>query len=101
MLGVQRNSIPGVILAIPMVLPRTPSLRLIQVFPMTMDQSLKVKAGAIKSRNVLTRAERVSRLKEIGKFDEENSIVGMPKVRVVKVSLKRKKKVKKAEDDKE
>lgn len=67
---------------------------------MTMDSSLKVKAGAIRARNVLTRAERVARLKELNSFDEEASIVGMPKVRVVKVSLKKKKKVKKAEDDK-
>ena len=66
---------------------------------MTMDRSLKVKAGAIRSRNVLTRAERVARLKELDKFDESNSIVGMPKVRVQKVSLKKKKKVKKAEEE--
>ena len=66
---------------------------------MTMDQSLKVKAGAIRARNVLTRAERIARRKELGRFDEENSVVGMPKVRVVKVSLKKKKKVKKADDD--
>lgn len=72
----------------------------IRVFLMTMDQSLRVKAGAIKSRNVLTRAERVERMKQLGKFDESNPIVGMPKVRVVKVSLKRKKKVKKADDEK-
>jgi len=68
---------------------------------MTMDQSLKVKAGATRSRNVLTRAERVARLQELDRFDEEKSIVGMPKVRVQKVSLKKKKKVKKAEDDKD
>jgi small basic protein (TIGR04137 family) len=68
---------------------------------MTMDPSLKVKAGAIRTRNVLTRAERIARLKELDRFDEEKSVVGMPKVRVVKVSLKKKKKVKKAEDEKE
>jgi small basic protein (TIGR04137 family) len=67
---------------------------------MTMDSSLKVKAGAIRARNVLTRAERIARLKELDRFDEEASVVGMPKVRVVKVSLKKKKKVKKADDDK-
>ena len=67
---------------------------------MTMDSSLKVKAGAIKTRNVMTRAERVARLKELDRFNEESSIVGMPKVRVVKVSLKKKKKVKKEEDEK-
>lgn len=68
---------------------------------MTMDSSLKVKAGAIRARNVLTRAERIARLKELDRFDEEASVVGMPKVRVVKVSLKKKKKVKKADDDKD
>ena len=67
---------------------------------MTMDRSLKVQAGAIKSRNVLTRAERIARLKELDRWNEESSVVGMPKVRVVKVSLKKKKKVKKEEDDK-
>ncbi len=67
---------------------------------MTMDSSLKVKAGAIRARNVLTRAERIARLRELDRFDEEASVVGMPKVRVVKVSLKKKKKVKKAEDEK-
>ena len=66
---------------------------------MTMDNSLKVKAGAIRARNVLTRAERVARLRELDRFDEDASVVGMPKVRVVKVSLKKKKKVKKAEDE--
>lgn len=67
---------------------------------MTMDSSLKVKAGAIRARNVLTRAERIARLKDLDRFDEENSVVGLPKVRVVKVSLKKKKKVKKADDEK-
>ena len=67
---------------------------------MTMDSSLKVKAGAIRARNVLTRAERIARLRELDRFDEEASVVGMPKVRVVKVSLKKKKKVKKADEEK-
>ncbi|TWT82691.1 hypothetical protein CA13_41540 [Planctomycetes bacterium CA13] len=67
---------------------------------MTMDRSLKVQAGAIKSRNVLTRAERIARLKELDRFDPEANIVGMAKVRVPKVSLKKKKKVKKEEEEK-
>lgn len=61
---------------------------------MTMDKSLKVQAGAIKSRNVLTRAERIARLITLDKWTDESDVVGMPKVRVVKVSLKKKKKVK-------
>lgn len=66
---------------------------------MTMDRSLRVQAGAIKARNVLTRAERIARLKELDRFDEEASVVGMPKVRVMKVSLKKKKKVKRADEE--
>jgi small basic protein (TIGR04137 family) len=66
---------------------------------MTMDRSLKVQAGAIKSRNVLTRAERVVRLKELDRWEEGMDVVGMPKVRVLKVSLKKKEKVKKEETD--
>ncbi len=68
---------------------------------MTMDRSLKVQAGAIKARNVLTRAERIARLRELDRFDPEASIVGMAKTRVPKVSLKKKKKVKKEEETKE
>ena len=67
---------------------------------MTLDRSLKVRAGAIKARNVLTRAERIAQLQRQDKFNEEDNIIGMPKVRVMKVSLKKKKKVKKAEDEK-
>ncbi|MEM0924424.1 MAG: small basic protein, partial [Planctomycetota bacterium] len=67
---------------------------------MTLDRSLKVRAGAIKSRNVLTRAERIAQLQKLDRFNEEENIIGMPKVRVMKVSLKKKKKVKKADDEK-
>lgn len=61
---------------------------------MTMDKSLKVQAGAIKSRNVLNRAERIAKLQESNRWSESSKVLGMPKVRVVKVSLKKKKKVK-------
>lgn len=69
---------------------------------MTMDKSLRVQAGAIKSRNVLTRAERIARLQETDRWGADSDVLGMPKVRVLKVSLKKKKKVKKeeGEDDK-
>lgn len=66
---------------------------------MTMDKSLKVQAGAIKSRNVLTRAERIAKLQESNRWNDESTVLGMPKVRVLKVSLKKKKKVKKEEDE--
>lgn len=66
---------------------------------MTLDKSLKVRAGAIKSRNVMTRAERIKRLQDLGKWDDDLSVLGMAKVRVPKISLKKKKKVKKEEDE--
>ena len=61
---------------------------------MPIDKSLKVKAGAIKNRNVLTRAERIEKLKEQERWQEGGSILGLPKVRVVKLALKKKKKAK-------
>lgn len=66
---------------------------------MTLDKSLKVRAGAIKSRNVLNRAERIKRLQDLDKWTEENNVLGMAKVRVPKLSLKKKKKVKVEEVD--
>ena len=65
---------------------------------MTLDKSLKVRAGSIKNRNVLTRAERIKRLKELARWNEGDPVLGIPKTRVVKVSLKKKKKVKKEEE---
>jgi small basic protein (TIGR04137 family) len=61
---------------------------------MTIDKSLKVKAGAIKNRNVLSRAERVIRLLEADRWKEGDKVLGLPKVRVMKLALKKKKKAK-------
>jgi small basic protein (TIGR04137 family) len=66
---------------------------------MTLDKSLKVSGGAIKSRNVLTRVERIKRLKELDRWSEGDGVLGIPKTRVIKVSLKKKKKVKGPEED--
>ena len=67
---------------------------------MTIDKSLKIQRGLIKNRNVLTRVERLEKLKETERWRDGDSLFGLPKVRVQKVSLKKKKKVKKADDDK-
>ncbi len=67
---------------------------------MTIDKSLKIRAGAIQNRNVLKRAERLAKLKESERWQEGDPILGMPKVRVQKVSLKKKKKVKGKDEDK-
>ncbi len=66
---------------------------------MTIDKSLKVRRGMIANRNVLTRIERISKLREQDRWNEGDSVLGLPKVRVEKVSLKKKKKVKKDEDE--
>ncbi|MGV3605031.1 MAG: small basic protein [Planctomycetaceae bacterium] len=66
---------------------------------MPIDKSLKVKAGAIQNRNVLSRAERIEKLKEADRFNDASSVLGLPKVRVVKISMKKKKKVKAEEGD--
>jgi small basic protein (TIGR04137 family) len=66
---------------------------------MTIDKSLKVRRGATSTRNVLSRAERLERLKENDRWSEGMSPIGIPKVRVKKLSLKKKKKTKAEGDD--
>lgn len=65
---------------------------------MTIDKSLKVKAGMLRSRNVLTRAERLEKLQAADRWAAGDNVLGMPKVRVQKLALKKKKKVKKEEE---
>jgi small basic protein (TIGR04137 family) len=66
---------------------------------MTIDKSLKIKAGSVKMRNVMTRAERLTKLMETERWKEGDPVYGMPKVRVQKISLKKKKKAKKKEEE--
>ncbi len=50
---------------------------------MTMDRTLKAHGGLMRTRSVLSRAERIARLTEEGKFDpEKDSPLGLPKTRV-------------------
>ena len=65
---------------------------------MTIDRSLRVRKGMLSNRNVLKRAERLEKLKETERWQEGDSIFGLPKVKIQKVALKRKKKVKKLEE---
>jgi small basic protein (TIGR04137 family) len=65
---------------------------------MTMDKSLKVRLGLARSRSVLTRGERIERLKTSDRWKEGESPVGLPKVRVYKLSMKKKKKKKEEEE---
>jgi small basic protein (TIGR04137 family) len=68
---------------------------------MTLDKSLKVSSTSIQNRNVLTRAERITKLLEAETWKEGDKVLGLPKVRVVKVALKKKKKAKKEEGEAE
>lgn len=65
---------------------------------MTIDKSLRVQRGLIRARSVLTRAERIEKLKEADRWKEGDSPLGLPKVRVLKLQL-RKKKAKKKEEE--
>lgn len=47
---------------------------------MSIDPSLKVKGALSRHRNVLSRAERIEALKDEEKWDEEDSVLGLPKV---------------------
>ena len=61
---------------------------------MTMDKSLRVRRGLLRSRSVLSRTERLTQLKEADRWKEGDSPLGLPKVRVYKLSMKKKKKKK-------
>lgn len=61
---------------------------------MTMDKSLRVRKGSTSARGVLTRAERIAKLQEQERWQEGRSPIGLPKVRVYKMSMKKKKKAK-------
>lgn len=64
---------------------------------MTIDKSLRVRRGSVGSRSVLTRFERLLKLKETERWQEGDSPIHLPKVRVKKLQMKKKKK--KAKDD--
>ena len=68
---------------------------------MTIDKSLKVKSGVNRQRNVLTRAERLAKLIDSDRWSEGDPILGLPKVRVLKLALKKKKKKVEEEESEE
>lgn len=64
---------------------------------MTLDKSLKRRGKLVRQRSVLSRPERIQRLKEADRWTEGDGVLGLPKVRVYKLVMK-KKKVKKEEE---
>ena len=65
---------------------------------MTIDNSLKIKSGSSRVRNVLKRGERMEQMKQEGGWTDGDGVLGLPKVRVQKIAMKKKKKVKKEEE---
>ena len=59
---------------------------------MTIDKSLRTRKGVSRSRNVLTRGERIEKLQQQDRWTAEDGVFGLPKVRVYQVVIKKKKK---------
>jgi small basic protein (TIGR04137 family) len=66
----------------------------------SIDSTLKRSGRLVRARNVLTREERIQRLKETEKFKDGTSPLGLPKVRIAKTVVGKKKKKDKKEEDK-
>jgi small basic protein (TIGR04137 family) len=64
---------------------------------MTIDKSLRIRRGSTKARGVLKRGERIAQLKTAERWDDSMSVLGLPKVRVIKLVMKKKKKKKEEE----
>ena len=63
---------------------------------MSIHKSLAVNSALSRSRNVFTRAERLKKLEEQGRWNEGESIYGLPKVKT-RTKLRKSKKEKKKE----
>ncbi|MHC4870813.1 MAG: small basic protein [Planctomycetota bacterium] len=59
---------------------------------MSIHKSLKSGNALQRHRNVLTRVERLDKLEEEKRWTEEDSVIGIPKVRSMKIVAKKKKK---------
>ncbi len=67
---------------------------------MSIDKSLRGGSRLARTRNVLTRDERIVKMKEAETWKDETSPFGLPKLRVIKPTVGKKKK-KVADDDKD
>lgn len=67
---------------------------------MTIDKSLRGGSRLVRSRNVLTRGERIARLQAEDRWLPGQTPTGLPKVRVIRTVVGKKKKKKAKDDDK-
>ena len=65
---------------------------------MSMDKSLKSKNLLQRHRNVLTRPERIEVLKESGRWRDDSTAIGLPKVTHRKAAVGKKGKTAKKEE---
>jgi small basic protein (TIGR04137 family) len=65
----------------------------------TIDKSLKTRSRLARARSVLSRDERIAKMREEDRWTEGRSPFGLPKIRVAKLATGKKKKVKEAEGD--
>jgi len=63
---------------------------------MSLDKSLVSKQRLVRHRNVLSRAERIEKLEEDDRWEEGQSLFGLPKVKNLK--MKRRTKAEKKEE---
>jgi small basic protein (TIGR04137 family) len=64
---------------------------------MSIDKSLRRKNSLVRARNVLTRGERIKVLQDEERWPDGRSPFNLPKVRVLKIVVKKTKKVKEEE----
>ncbi len=57
---------------------------------MSMHKSLKSKSGLLRARNVLSREERIRKLRDNEDWSDGSSVFGLPKVKIESVSLRKK-----------
>lgn len=65
---------------------------------MSLDRSLKSGSSLAQHRSVLNRAERIAKMKTDGAFGPEASPLGLPKTISPRLAVRKKVKVKKAEE---
>jgi len=68
---------------------------------MSIDKSLRRKNSLARTRNVLTRAERIDTMKREEHWPEGRSPYGLPKTKVLKIVVKKAKKEKKEDEAEE
>ena len=59
---------------------------------MSVHKSLKARSRLVRARSVMTRYERLLKLEQDGRWEEGQSVFGLPKVKIVRPKARKKKK---------